>query len=95
MIKLTFVKKLMLIRQVNQKKCDICHCWYFLNKPFKFQPNVCSGCHDLSILSMNLSDITTLIIESADYCFIISGTSKSEAINLSQNIDLTEKSQTL
>ena len=24
------------------KECDICHYWYFLNKDFKFQPNVCN-----------------------------------------------------
>ena len=24
------------------KECDICHYWYFLNKRFKFQPNVCN-----------------------------------------------------
>ena len=31
------------------KECAICHYWYFLNKGFKFQPNVCNRCHDLLI----------------------------------------------
>ena len=66
----------------ESKECDICHYWYFLDKGFKFQPNVCSGCHDLLMISMNLSDIAILNIKSADYCCIISGISKSEAINL-------------
>ena len=35
------------------KECDICHCWYFINKSFKFQPNVCIRCHDLLMMSMN------------------------------------------
>ena len=26
----------------TSKECDICHYWYFLNKGFKFQPNVCN-----------------------------------------------------
>ena len=26
----------------SSKDCDICHYWYFLNKGFKFQPNVCN-----------------------------------------------------
>ena len=64
------------------KECDIIHCWYFLNKSFKFQPNVCSRCHDLLMKSMNLSNIATLNIKSADYCCIISGIRKNEAINL-------------
>ena len=44
---------------------------------------------------MNLSDIAILNIRSADYCCIISGITKSEAINLMKNIDLNEKSGTL
>ena len=63
-------------RDVNKtsesKECDICHYWYFLNKNFKFQPNVCNRCHDLLMMSMNLSDIPILNISSADYCWIIS-----------------------
>ena len=64
------------------KECDICHYWYFLNYSFKFQPNVCNGCHDLLMMSMDLSDIISLI-------------SKNEAINLMRNADLIEKSRTL
>ena len=79
----------------ESKECDICHYWYFLNKGFKFQPNVCNGCHDLLIMSMNLSDITILKIKCFDYRCIISGISKNEAINLLRKIDLTEKSRTL
>ena len=75
----------------KSKECEICYYWYVLNKGFKFQPNVCNRCHDLLMTSMNLSDIAILNIESADYCCIISGISKSEAINLMQNIHLTEK----
>ena len=46
-------------------------------------------------MSMNISDITNLNIKGFDYCCIISLISKNEAINLSQNADLTEKSGTL
>ena len=44
---------------------------------------------------MNISDIAILNIKSADYCCITSGINKSEAINLMQIINLTEKSGTL
>ena len=79
----------------ESKECIISHYWYFLNKGFKFQPNVCNRYHDLLMMSMNLCDIAILNIKSADYCCIISGISKSEAINLIQKIDLTEKCGTL
>ena len=77
------------------KECDICHYWYFLNYSFKFQPNVCNRCHDLLMMSMNLSNIAILNIKSSDYCFIISLISKNEVIILMNNADLTEKSRTL
>ena len=44
---------------------------------------------------MTLSDIAILRIKGTDYCCIISGISRSEAIHLMQNTDLTEKSGTL
>ena len=40
---------------------------------------------------MKLSHIAILNIKDSDYCFIISGISKYEAINLMQNTDLTEE----
>ena len=39
----------------KSKECNICHHWYFLDKGFEFQPNVCNKCHDLLIMSMSLS----------------------------------------
>ena len=77
------------------KEFDICYYWYFLNKRFKFQSFVCNRWHDVVMMSINLSDIAILNIEGADYCYIISGIGKSEAIHLMQNIDLTKKSKTL
>ena len=73
------------------KEYGICHYQYFLNKGFKFQPYVSNRCHDLLMIFMNLSDFALSKIKNANYCCI----SKSEAINLLQNIDLNEKSGTL
>ena len=44
---------------------------------------------------MNLSDIAILNIKDSDYRCIISLISKNEAMNLTQNTDLTEESGTL
>ena len=66
------------------KECDTFHYWYFLN-----HLNVYNRSHDLLILSVNLSDISILNIKGSDYHCIISLISKSEAINLMQNADLT------
>ena len=45
---------------------DFCHYWYFLDHSFKFQLNVCSRCHDLFMISVNLSDIAILNIKGSD-----------------------------
>ena len=79
----------------KSKESNICHYWYFLDKGLKFQPIVCNGCHDLSIMSMNLSNIAILNIKSADYHCIISGIRKNEAINLMQNTNLFKKRRIL
>ena len=77
------------------EECDICHYWYFLNYSFKFQPNVCNRCHDLLMVSINLSNMVILNIKYSDFRCIISLISKNEAIKLMENADLTEKSRTL
>ena len=41
----------------TSKDWDICLYWYFLDDGFKFQPNVFNGCHDVLMMSMNLSNI--------------------------------------
>ena len=79
----------------GSKECDVCHYWYFLNYSSKFQPNACNRCHDLLMMSLNLSDIAILNIKGSDYRCIISLISKKEVINLMQNADLTEKSKNL
>ena len=76
------------------KECDICHYWFFWNYTFKFQANVCNRCHDLLMMSINLSNIAVLNIKGSDYCCIISLISKNEVINLMKNVDLTKKSRT-
>ena len=49
----------------------------------------------MSMNSMNLCNIAILKIGNTYYRFVITGISKSEAIKLLYNIDLTEKSRTL
>ena len=75
----------------ESKEYEVCHYWYFLNKGFKFQLNASNRCHDLLMMSMNLSDIPILKINSANYCCIVSGISINEEIRLIQNTDLTKK----
>ena len=86
-----FLKKLMLIRQANQKSVMFVTIGIFFSKYFQFQPNVCNRCHDLLMMSINLSSVAILNIKVSDCRCIVSGISKSEATNLMQNANLSKK----
>ena len=68
----------------------IYHYW-FSNHGFKFQDSVCNGCHDLTILCFNLSDITIITVKNVDYCCIFYDFSKSKAIHLFKNSVLDDR----
>ena len=59
-----------LAKSNNSKECMIFHYWLF-NHGFEFQDSVCNGCHDLSMLSINVSDIASIIIKNVGYRCII------------------------
>ena len=51
----------------------------FFYHGFKFQEFICNGCHDLTMLSVNISNITIITITN------VHSIRKSEAINLLEN----------
>ena len=51
----------------KSKECDLCHCWYFLNKGIKFQPYACNRCHELLMMSTNLKKIAILKIKKVNF----------------------------
>ena len=64
------------------KECKICNYLHFLGKEFKFQPDFWDGYNDSLMICTNLRHIAILNIEGADYCCIITGIIKPEAINV-------------
>ena len=74
----------------NSKEYMICRYWFF-NRGFEFQDFVCNGCHDLTMLSVNISDIAIIIFKNVDYRCIIHNISKSEAVNLLENSVLKDR----
>ena len=79
-----------LAKSNNSNECMICHCWFF-NHGFKLQDSICSGCRDLPMLCINISDIAIIIVKNVDYHCIIHNISKSEAINLLKNSVLEDR----
>ena len=68
------------LKSNSSKECMICHYWFL-----KFQNSVCSGCHDLTMLSVNISNIAIITIKNVDYCCIIHNISTSEVIKFVKN----------
>ena len=63
-------EKIDLTKSNSSKECMICHYW-FLNHGFKFQDSICNGCHDLTMVSVNINDITIINVKNVDYRCII------------------------
>ena len=62
-------------------ECMICHYWYFKCIVFKYQPDVCNGCYDFSMIVQNLNGFVILKIKGFDYkCYIV-GMNKKDAIS--------------
>ena len=53
------------------KESYIYNYWYFSDKGFKFEHHVCNGCHDVLMITMNLSNIAILNIHGVD-CMLLS-----------------------
>ena len=55
-----------LAKSNESKECMICH-YLFFNRGLEFQDSVCNGCHDLTMLCFNISDITIIIAKNVNY----------------------------
>ena len=51
-----------LVKSNDSKEYMVCHYW-FVNHGFKRQHFVCNGCHDLTLLCLNLSDIAIVAVK--------------------------------
>ena len=71
-------------------ECMICHSWYFIDTGFKYQPYVCNGCHDFSMIVQNLDNLI-LRVKGVDYRFCVVNISKKDAVSLFNNSVLDNK----
>ena len=74
------------------KECGICHYWYFLDKYFKYEQYVCSGCHDSMQKAMNFNDVAIVFVKWSDCRLHVWYMSKYEATNIMKNSNLDQKS---
>ena len=64
----------------ESKECMICHYWYFLNLNYTYEPEVCNGCHDISMMAYELENIAILNVKGANYRCVIWIMTKNDAV---------------
>ena len=75
----------------KSKECMICHYWYFKDIDYKFEPYICNGCHDISMMAYELENIAILNIKGIDYRCVIWNLIRNDAINKLNNSKLVDK----
>ena len=62
-----------------------------LDRGCKHEPDVCNGCHNISVIAFELENVAILKIKSLDYKCVIWNMSRSDAINMLNNSKLNNK----
>ena len=60
--RLDISERIDLTKSNKSRECMICH-YLFFNHAFKFQDYACNGCHDLTRLTVNISDIAVITVK--------------------------------
>ena len=69
----------------KSKECIICHYWYFKDIDYKFQPYVCNGSHDISMMAYELKNIAILNVKRVSFRCVLWNMNKNNAINRLNN----------
>ena len=73
------------------KECDICHYWYFKNIGFRYEPNLCNGCHDLMQKAVSFNDVAIVYVKGSACRTHFWYMSKDDAISIMSNSNLVDK----
>ena len=65
----------------------ICHYWYFKDIGYKYEPEVCNGCHDISMMVYELRNIAILNVKGVD----VWNMTRNDAIDMLNNSKLDDK----
>ena len=84
-----------MLKTNGSRECIIFNYWYFFVINFRFNSEVCNGCHHLNHKSMCFNDVAIVSVKGNDYRIDFRYLSNYEAINLLQNADLIEKKMKL
>ena len=89
--KIDFSERIDSNKSNKSKECMICHYWYFKDIDNKYEPDVCNGCHDISMMAYELENIVILDIKGVDYRCVIWNMTRNGAINMLKISKLNDK----
>ena len=80
------------IKKTNaSKECKICHCWYFKDIGFKYEPHLCNGFHGLTQKAISFNDVVIVYVKVSAYRIHFWYMSKDNAINIINNCRVIDK----
>ena len=54
-------------RRNASKDCKICNYWWFKDIGFKYEPNLCNGCHGSMQKAISLNDAAIVYVKGSPY----------------------------
>ena len=73
------------------KECDICCYWYFKDIGFKYEKNLCNGCHDLMEKAISFNNVTIAYVKGSAYRIHFWHMSKDDSTNIINGSNLVDK----
>ena len=75
----------------SSRECWLCHFWYFLNKKCSCQKYYCDGCHDMSMKTISINNLSIAYSKGNTSRIHFWNMSKDDAINIMHNSNLIDK----
>ena len=73
------------------EKCELCHCWFFKDIRFKYEPYPCNGCHNLMQKAMSFNNVAVVYVRRSAYRIHFWYMSKDDVINIINGSNLVDK----
>ena len=73
------------------KECDICCYWYFKDIGFKYEKNLCNGCHDLMEKAISFNNVTIAYVKGSACRIHFWYMSKDDSTNIINGSNLVDK----
>ena len=89
MIRLKYMKELMLIKAMSHANVLFVIIITFLKYYFRFEPKICDGCHNLMQNAISFNNVAIASVNGYNYRLHLRYMNKDEAVYITTNSDLS------